>query len=623
MNPKLLELYEQELEHVRETAAEFAALHPRVGKWLALENLPVADPYVERLLEGFAFLTARVRHQMEEEFPRFTQALLDSVAPDFLCPIPSMAIVQIPAKKEDTAAAAGYEIPRQTVLRGAPAGRAGTRCEYRTAHSMTVFPLEIAEARYYAQDIGVLNLPDSLEARSALRLRLRVTCPMPLNRVECDRLSLHLCGSGPEKWRIYELLFSSARPLVVDDPAESSARRREIVSSSLSPLGFGPDESLLPRDPRCFDGYRLLREYFAMPERFLFAQIKDLRPSLARARSDSLDLIIPFRSADKSLEGVVSAANFALFCTPAINLFPRDADRVPLNQRVAEHPIIVDRTRPNDFEVYRVQRATGYGASAGRGQAFRSFYAARSGEDHQNGAFFAVHRVPRKLNAAERKFGARSQYAGSEVLVSLVDSANAPYGSDLRQLAASVLATNRDLSLLMPLGAIGAGDFSVDVGLPMGATLCRTGPTAPRPAPEPGQHLWKLISHLTLNYLSLTDTQGHSESGTLSLREMLHLYTEGVGSAALQVEGIQDISYSPITRRVPIKGPPVFARGLEVTVTLDDLAFGGMAFVFATVLEQFLSSYVAINSFTETVLQTVQRGEIKRWPARSGSQRLL
>ena len=278
MDGQLLDYYARELRFIRESAREFARENPRVARWLAPENLQVSDPYVERLLEGFAFLTARVQIKMDAEFPRFTRAMLESVYPQYLAPIPSMAVVQF-APHAGRTPPDGYPVPRGTPLRGRPAGRAGTRCEYRTCHDVTVLPLEIADARYYVQDLGVLGLPAASNLRAALRVRLRTLRGIPMNELGIGGpLALHLCGDQV-KWRLYEQLMgqaSTARgradagfPLFVEEPGPRGPRWREQVADWHDAPAFRAGAAMLPDDARGRRGYRALREYFAMPERFL------------------------------------------------------------------------------------------------------------------------------------------------------------------------------------------------------------------------------------------------------------------------------------------------------------------------------------------------------------------
>lgn len=673
MDRRLLEYYELELNHLRKMGAEFAREFPHVARRLSLEEFDCADPYVERLLEGFAFLACRVHLKLDSEFPRFTQAMLETVYPHYLAPTPSMAVVQIDPDHTKGDLKDGYLVPRDTVLRTnfrAAGGKAATTpCEYRTAHDVTLLPLEVVDAAYHTRDIGALDLPGGgPTSRAAIRIRLRTTLPgrVPIGELNLDHLVLHFRGGGGTRMRLYEQVFGRAQRLIVRPapmPFAKAQRWQEVIESPdawRGQVGFEEREALLPFDARSFQGYRLLKEYFTLPERFLFARIGGLAAAAKRCASDQIDLIITCSALDLQLEEQVTPENFALFCTPAVNLFPREADRIQLTDRFPEFPVIVDRTRPLDFEVYHVKAVRGIGASAAETRDFTPFYAARDVENdpggaEAGGAYFSVNRVPRALTEQEQKYGRRSTtYAGSEVYVSLVDSKAAPYRSDLRQLAMSVLCTNRDLPLHIPPAELGMGggnpgdgfrrdirgggggdgqqgttappvrrDFTWESGGPLSNIRWVSGPTPPRASWAEGDASWRLISHLCLNYLSLTDTD--PKEGAAAIRELLRLYADiGEPQQRRQVEGVRSLGVRPVTRRVPGKGPVVFARGLEVSMLLEETAFEGSGvFLLGAILERFFARYVSLNSFTETVLTTPERGEVMRWPATVGTRNMI
>jgi type VI secretion system protein ImpG len=327
--------------------------------------------------------------------------------------------------------------------------------------------------------------------------------------------------------------------------------------------------------------------------------------------------------ADSTLQGAVEPSQFELFCTPAVNLFPKRADRIHLDTRQHEYHVVLDRTRPMDFEVYSVTAVVGHGTRADQEQPFRPLYSLEDpGLARQERAYYSVHRQRRLFSEQQRRKGPRSSYLGSEVFVALVDADEAPYRSDLRQLSVRTLCTNRDLPLQMPVGR-GKTDFTLETGAPVSAVRVVAGPTAPRPSWAEGDPTWRLISHLSLNYLSLVDTD--PQQGAAALRELLALYSDVADAASRrQLEGVQAIASRPITRRLPGPGPIAFGRGLEINLTCEESAFEGTGiFLLGSVLERFFARYVSINSFTETVLTSGTRGEVMRWPARPGQRHLM
>ncbi|HEV2453319.1 MAG TPA: type VI secretion system baseplate subunit TssF, partial [Verrucomicrobiae bacterium] len=336
---------------------------------------------------------------------------------------------------------------------------------------------------------------------------------------------------------------------------------------------------------------------------------------------DQLDLIVPLREADTRLENRVSMSSFELFCSPIINLFPKQLDRIEISDKFSEFHVVADHNRSLDFEVFEIQSVTGYGAETGQEQEFRPFYLARDA-DAESGAFYTLNRVPRMLTAKEKQFGGRSTYAGTEVYLSLVDASSAPYRTDLRQLGIKALCTNRHLPIQMAVG-LGMTDFTMDINAPVASIRCLSNPTVPRPSCAEGRFSWRLISHLSLNYFSIIDSK--NGDGVAALREMLRLYADANDRQTLrQIEGLTKVQSRPIVRRIPGTGSIAFARGLEITLTFDENAFEGTgAFLLGAVLEQFFAKYVTLNSFTETVVRTQQRGEIMRWPAQIGKRQII
>jgi type VI secretion system protein ImpG len=628
MDSRMLRYYNQELQYIREMGAEFGARFPKIAARLALDATEVADPYVERLLEGFSFLSARVRLKLDAEFPRFTQHLLQVVYPHYLAPTPAMAIVQFVPAMAGSALATGLVLPRGTVLRGQiPRGEV-TACQFTTGQEVTLWPLEIAEARYVplAPDLPFNTLPLAEPIRGVLRLRLRAAAGLTFQQITLDRLNLFLAGSDDVALKLYELILGSGLGVFVGPPARPLQWFEWLDQSAIQSVGFAPDQALIPYTSRSFSGYRLLHEYFAFPDRFRFVELVGLRKALGRHRGEEIEVVIPLGRGDSGLAPLVDRSNFALHCAPTINLFPRRADRVHISDQQAEHHVVLDRTRPMDFEVYAVERATGYGEGVDAQQEFRPFYASVDAEDGGREGYFTIRREPRALSEGQRRDGTRTAYIGSEVFLSVVDPREAVYSRQMRQLALEVLATNRDLPLLMPVG--GESDFSLAVSAPVESVRCLRGPSRPRPAIPDGEIAWRLINHLSLNYLTVTDLD--DKEGATALRELLELYADLADAemadalSRRQARGVRRVSVLPRTRRLPVPGPIVFARGLEVRMTVDETAFAGSsAFMLGAVLERFFGRLASMNTFTELSLVSETRGEIKRWPPRMAERQLV
>jgi type VI secretion system protein ImpG len=624
MDPRLLRYYNQELQHLRETGAEFSQQFPKIAARLGMDGIEVTDPYVERLLEGVAFMAARVQLRLDAEFPRFTQRLLEIVYPNYLAPMPAMLVAQFQPQLDDTNLARGFTVPRGSSLLGQSGIGDKTACEFRTAHDVTLWPLELTGAEYFsfAPDLPLASLRSGRRVKGGVRLKLRSTAGLPFNKLSLERLRVFLSGGDETAYKLHELCLGACMGAIVRPWAQSSSWHEFLGKESVQPAGFRDEEALLPTTLRSFQGYRLLQEYFAFPQRFLFFDLEGLRPALQRHAGSEIEIALLFDRGEPSLESVVDGTNFSLFCAPAVNLFPRRADRIHLSDAVQAHHVVPDRTRPMDFEVFDVTGVTGYGVGSESEQAFHPFYAAFHTEGGHNPAYYMVHREPRLLSQTQKQTGLRTSYVGTEVYVSLVDPSEAPYRSDLRQIAVSALCTNRDLPLSMPLH-VGKTDFTLGAAAPLQAIRCVKGPSKPLAPLGEGPVAWRFISHLSLNYLSLLDSS--VEEGAAALREMLALYAANADvGMRRQIEGVRSVRTRPTVRRLPFRGPLAYGRGVEVDLDVDELAFqGGSAFLFGAVMERFFSRHVSLNSFTETALRSSARGAIMRWSPRCGERPIL
>jgi type VI secretion system protein ImpG len=437
---------------------------------------------------------------------------------------------------------------------------------------------------------------------------------VPFSELHLDNLALFVTGPEQFSLRIFELLVAGAQASVVRAP--NSDDFNVVLDNPIRPIGFEDEEALLPFGPKSFQGYRLLHEYFSFPSRFQFVELSGLRAGAARCSESELEVVVLLDRHEPSVESAIATTHFELFCAPAINLFPKQIDRIHLNERQHQYHLIADRTRPRDFEVHSLVEAMGVGTRAQSRKEFKPFYATRERVD-ADAAFYTIHREVRVESEREKRDGARSTYSGSEVFVSLVNGQQGPFFSDLRQLAVRALCTNRDLPLMMSVGT-GPSDFYLDSGAPVDSIRCVAGPSEPRPPTAWGASSWRLVSHLSLNYLSITDT--NSEAGAAALRQLLQLYGEfGAPAMRRQIEGVRSVTSSGIVRRIHASGPVAFGRGVEITLDCDESAFeGGSAFLFSAVLERFFAKHASINSFTELVFKSAQRGELMRWPARIG-----
>jgi len=627
MDPKLLSYYNSELHHLREMGGEFAKEFPKIAARLGMDGFECADPYVERLLEGFAFLAARVQLKVDAEFPRFTQHLLDMIYPNYNEPVPSMTVVQFLPDLAEGSLAEGFQVERHSALRSQMGKGEQTACEYRTAHKVNLWPLEITDAEYLPSLGAVANLgvPSLSDLKAGIRLRIKTTAGLKFNELSLDTLPIYLRGVGELPMHLYEQLIGNSFTICVQSIEKPITQQHLIKNNPIRRYGFLDEQALLAYSPRSFQGYRLLQEYFAFPERYMFAELTELQQVIKDYDTDEIDIIIMLNRSNAKLINAVDKAQFALFCTPAINLFPKRVDRIHVNQNLSEFHIVPDRSRPMDYEVCQITEVTGISQDENKDQeqAFLPFYHFNDTRDYSSQlAYYALHRQQRLFSTKQKRQGPRSTYIGNEVFISLVDANEAPYSQDLRQLSIKTLCSNRDLPLQMPVGG-GKTDFTMQKGAPVLSIRSIAGPTKPRPSNATAETAWHLISHLSLNYLTLVDN--NAKEGAEALRNLLKLYGDySDASIAKQIEGLLSVTSKSIVRRINTEGPIVFGRGLEISLNFEESAFEGSGvFLFGAVMEQFLSRYVSINSFTETVIRSTDRGEIIRWPTRIGTRETI
>jgi type VI secretion system protein ImpG len=631
MEDEFLNYYNDELKFIREMSGEFARDFPKVAGRLSLDpdgQNQCADPFVERLLEGVAFLTARVRQKQDSEFPRWTQSFFESVYPSYTSPVPSMGVVKIQPKLQEADLASGFKIPGKTAFRARLNSGERTACIYKTAHDVVLYPLGVDSADYYDRTLYQLGISERfLEGISAgLKLNFVTTAgtegdELPASELDLDELDLHFRGAGDIPVRIFEYLMTQTRQILVRPIGGGAGTEIPLGFSAIQPMGMNEDQALLPPDARLFEGYRILREYFACPRRFLFSRLSGLKRVLREMDTAGFELIFLFGETDDYIQKHVDRENFDLFCTPVINLFEKRLDRIDLSYSKNEYVIVADKTRPYDFEVYSISSVEGIGRTSADSRMFYPFYRVT---DHLSDAdaFYTTRREVRRLSGAEERFGRKSSYLGSQLYIDLVDGQQKHYETDLRQLALRALCTNRHLPLSMARGEGSDSDFEVEYDLVETVNFLGS-PTVPREAQDEGSLLWRMVNHLHSNFHSIVSDD--VREGGQGLREILGLFAEAIDTDLLkQIEALENVTARPITRRFHTEGPVSFVRGQEVTLVFDERTFGDSGiYLLGQLIGNFLSRYVMVNAFVETVLVSKQRGELKRWKPKTGSKAIL
>jgi len=600
MTDDLLPYYERELASLRALAWEFAERYPKVARRLQIDRELCEDPHAERLIEAFALLAARIHRKLDDDYPELTEAFLQVMYPHFLRPLPSATILQLADPGEPCT------VPRHTPV-FAPAIQ-GVSCQFRTSMAVDLWPLRVAQARIELTQAAETAGPAAAEA--VITLELATLDGRPIGSLGLDRLRFFLDGAPPLMHLLYELLLFRVQEVRAADPAEP-ARSAVLPGQAVRAVGFEPGEELFGADARSFPGFRLLAEYLAFPEKFMFFELAGLdAPGLAGcgATLRLRFMISPYGAGERHLRLLqsLSAADFKLGCVPIVNLFRHPGAPVRVSHRQLSYPVAADNRNPGAFEVCAIDSVTravpGQGPEAT--EEVPPFYALGHGGD--GGARF---------------YWYASRERGGPLELALVDLDFQPVRPEAEILSLQLTCSNRDLPAAIPFGG---GGFQESFSIPSQPAVKQARPLR-KPTPslgppaKPGLQ-WPLISHLALNHLALA---AHGPAG---LQELLELYNfTGSPAVARQIQGIAGLSASPATARLPGQAFAAFVRGAELTLTLDEQCFvGSNLFLFASVLERFFAHACPANSFVRLRLTTLQQeSEVARWPPRTGETPLI
>jgi type VI secretion system protein ImpG len=615
MRDELSVYYEDELNYLRQMGAQFAEKYPDAAGRLVLGPTgKSADPHVERLLEGFAFLAARVRLKLDEDFPEITEALLDIVYPHFVRPIPSMSIVQFQLDQAQGKLTTGLPIPADSMLYSRPVG--GIPCKFRTCYDTTLWPLTVTAAEWKTpgQLRPAVVAPD---AAFALRVEIQSAPDLPIPKLGPDHLRFHLFADGPLPHVLYEALCSRVVRVLLRDPgAGAKGQTATLPASCVRPVGFEENEAMIRYPRRSFQGYRLLQEYFAIPEKFLFVELTGLAPAWNPAwknRAELIFLICNVEGEDRrqTIERHIAPSALRLNCVPVINLFPQTAEPVLLDERKPEYPVTPDIRRSAAMEVFSVEEVSSIDTRTQQIVTYRPFYSFRNdAADQQGQAFWVARRRPSML----------LEDSGTDVYLSMVDGSMRSRHPDAASLTVRTICTNRNLPARLPFGNE-LGDFEMELAAPIRRIVALRKPTKPLRPPQDRMALWHLISHFSLNYLSLVEEGREAFQGLLRLYDFVD-----DNASAKMIEGLAALRSRPhFARLMSDNGIAYFARGKRVEIELDEEQFAGRGvYLFASVVEQFLAQYASLNSFTQLVATTRQRKEaLREWPPRAGRRILI
>jgi type VI secretion system protein ImpG len=620
MSDTLFPHYERELLFIRQFAQDFARQYPAAAGRLLLEPNRSLDPHVERLIESFALLTARIQHRLDDDFPELTEALLGTLCPHYLAPVPSMAIVQFELNASQAKLPKGFTIAQHSRLQTPPANN--VRCHYRTGYPVTLWPIKVSDAVFQVPPFppGVRPPPGTA---AVLRVQLECLAGMKFKDLSLEQLRFYLCGDNAIVSTLYELLFNHALQVVVrpPQPAPQGSPAPVLLDprSCLGQVGFDRDQGLLPYPPQSFLGYRLLSEFFSFPNKFQFFDLGGWQQVAQAGYGTQLELAIYFNRAARHLERGVNASTLRLGCTPVINLFEQVAEPISFSRNRHEYRIVPDVAAPQGYEVYSVDSVTSIDPVSLEATEYAPFYQSRHGTAATDASAFWY---------ASRRPCVEVQDRATDVFLVLVDSRFDPAVPTNPTLVVRTTCTNRNL----PNQLQQAGErlhLELEAEAPLSNIRCLRTPTSPLRPPSRQGLQWALISHLSLNHLSLTD----SAKGRETLQQILQLYdfydpqagqTQMSQVTRQMIDGITSVKNRRVIARSGGSATG-FCHGMEVTVEFDEQMYAGNnVFLFACVLECFLGLYTSINSFSQMVGKfTQQEGNFKKWPPRTGEQRLL
>ncbi|HVW54560.1 MAG TPA: type VI secretion system baseplate subunit TssF [Rhizobiaceae bacterium] len=609
MTDDILNHYNRELLSIRRAAAQFAAENPRIASRLRLSEDAVEDPHVGRLIESFAFLTARIRQKLDDDFSELADAILSILYPHYTRPFPSMAILQI---QPDADLAAASTMPRGTLIDTETVG--GESCRFSTAFDVAMHPLRVAAANLSGRPIKAPEVECAADAAGCLRLTLETTLPgATFAEVGPRALRFFLRGQPQLVYALYELLLNDVTAVAfaagANDPSPVV-----VEGSPFTPVGFADDEGLLPYPNTSHVGYRLLTEYFAFPEKFLFVDLAFPDRARLKGKGSAIDVFIYLRRSRVNIERSVTADAFALNCTPVVNLFPQAAEPISVDHTTTEYRVEPDSRRPGALEIYSLERVTATDDD-GNSRAVLPIY----GTGHGRPSDAPRRERPSWWMAHRRSAGEADQAGG--MMLSILDQDFRPSMPTATVLSIDTLCFNGNFPERLPFGG---GRPYLEIAEPMPnveALRLLTAPTAVARTGYGAGGRWRLISHLSLNHLSIV-----SDGGLDVLKEMLLLYDiRSSDEIRSLIDGIVAVSSHAGTARLRSMGNTVLCRGIDISVTFDEAYFSGNGvYLAASILERFFAAYASVNSFARLTARIKgQSGVLRTWPARGGERILL
>lgn len=623
MHDAMLRAYERELKYFREASLDFAAAHPAIGRHLGLEADAAVDPFVERLIEGAAFLAARVQLRLDRSVDHFAEYLLDQLLPSANAPIPSTAMVQLDPGPLAANITAPLPVPRGTTLRLVSNAARSKPLFLHTAHGTTVRPMTVDRVDLIDGAAAVrAAIPDFCDERAggSVRTTWKIEPSARANSQSIDELDLYLAGAGHAPYRVLAMLLAGARSVVA--VAVNKTQRRTLgvwpAAQVLRLRALDDDSALLAEsEPGLYAGFRLIEEFFVLPERF--RQLA-LRLDITVPPAEALELHFVVDRIERQAAVDFEQVRFVPCCVPVVNLFPRRLDRAGLDGGRGEVRLVVDRTRATDYEIVRVTGGEAYVDGRARGEPLLPLHAPPAHvSGRESGARYSVQRE--FAQAADKDADASQVYRASEVWMTLVGG-QGPDVSAYSHVAAQALVSNRE-RCHEAVRSAGGYTLSLEDPLPVESASFLVTPTPPEPAATGHASPWQLLGALRLNFFSLFGEDATAGAGRL--RDVLGLLADSRNRFAGSIlAGLVGMHVASTVERIPGSGPLAFARGARITLDVDqNLADSGLYIVLGALLDRFLAGYASVNSFTQLALRDTRRHVLHVWPVRMGLHECL
>jgi type VI secretion system protein ImpG len=604
-----LNYYNNELYYLREMAEEFAKDNPQIAQQLSLAGFTCADPYIERLLEGFAYLAARVHYQLDSDFSKFTQALINNIYPDYLMPFPSVSVVQFMPDFNDNDILKGVTIPRHTSLKTLYRSTAGTPCNFTTANEVILWPIKINTASYTTEGIYTAHsLGINKPPKASLSLKLTTEKGIKFKQLDTDHLDFYLCGASMKVLMdLYEQIFTDLLAVVIEFKDKDGNKCRiklKDIEKQVQPLGFGEEQSLLPVNLRNYQEYRLLKEYFVFPQKFLFFRLLKLQDAFKQVDSDSLKVVFVMKNENLLLETSISGKNFSLYSTPVINIFEKRLDRLSISDRKVEYQVNADNSKLHDYEILQINKIEAYNNKNDNTLLFKPFYQV-SEYDNKKNLYYSINR--RLIQEDE------NHKLGTDTYISLLDIHSLYYEKIVSELAITALCSNRAVPSDIPVNTSAKTDFFMSSQFPIKAVKLIERPTKPNYTYLNSVSDWTIVNHLKVSYKNILDKEPHEN--TEILQELLKLYAcSDKLQDRKQIKGLTNVKVEKGVMRIEAKDGVSFGSGLNVELEFNENQYGDSGFfILSHILHKVISCSTPVNTVLKTKTFSNQRGEIKKW----------